>query len=195
MSRDPDWTDLAGAWTANGDDAVPAADARLVRRLRRRAMAARINFIIECLLCVFAFGVGLLLILQGGPLRLILGAATLAFGGFGLATTLWARGRAAPMLTGTPAEAVRAALHQAESGLRWARAGWWMTLAALALLGVFLAVDLLDGGTDSLKLQVLGVALLALVGWGAFSRWHGRRCRRRIAGHRAALAELEGESD
>lgn len=192
MSRDPDWSDLAGAWTENGEDAARGSDAQLVRRLRRRAVAGRINFIFECLLCGGALAVALWLVLSGGPVRLTIGAATVAFAGFGLATAVWARGRSGPTLTGTPADAVRTALHQAESGLRWARAGWWMTLAAFGFLAVHLAVDLLDRGPGPLTLPLIGGGAVALAGWGAFYRWHARRCRRRIAHHRVALDELEG---
>lgn len=191
MSRDPDWTDLAGAWTEDAGASDRGSDAQLVRHLRRRALAGRVNFIFECLLCLIAFVIAVWLILSGGPARLAIGAATMIFAGFGLATAIWARGRAAPALTGTPADAVRTALHQAESGLRWARAGWWMTLAAFAFLGVHLAVDLLDGGLEPLTLPVIGGGAVLLTGGAVLYRRHARRCRRRIASHRAALDELQ----
>ena len=192
MSREPDWTDLAGAWTENASGGARGSDAQLVRQLRRRALVGQLNFVFECLLCLVALAIAAWLILSGGPARLAIGVATLVFAGFGLATAIWARGRAAPALTGTPADAVRTALHQAESGLRWAKAGLWMTLAAFVFLGVHLAVDLLDGGPTPLTLPVIGGGAVLLAGGAVLYRRHARRCRRRIASHRAALAELAG---
>ena len=191
MSRDPDWTDLAGAWTANGDDGAAASWPQLARRLRWRAVGGRINFIAECLLCLVASALAIWLILSGDPARLIIGSATLLFAGFGLAMTVWARGRAAPVLTGTPADALRTALHQAESGLRWARAGLWMSLGGCAFLGVNLALDLMTGGPQPMTLQVIGGGAAAMAVCALLYRRHGQRCRRRIASHRAALDELE----
>lgn len=190
MSRDPDWTDLAGAWTANGGQA--AAWPQLARRLRWRALLGRINFVFECLLCLAALVLAGWLVLGGGPARLIIGAATAIFAGFALAMAVWARGRGAPVLTGTPADALRLALHQAESGLRWARAGVWMSLAGFAFLGVHLAVDLMTGGPGPLTLPVIGGGAAAMAAAMLLYHRHGQRSRRRIASHRAALDELDG---
>jgi len=191
MSCDPNWTDLAGAWTAGPAETPDAApDPGLVRRLRRRALAGRINFVFECLLCLAAFAVAGWLGTGGaGPGKLGLAIATAVFAGFALAMTVWARGGPPPALDATPADALRLALHQARAGLRWARAGVWVSVAALIFLAVNLAPDALrEGGPPAGPLLAAGAAAMVVSAW-LYHR-HGARCRRRIASHEAALKDL-----
>jgi hypothetical protein len=179
MSHPDDWTDLAEVWTAPED--APELTAASVRR---RAWLARLNFRFEAGGAVVAglFGGGIALT-QREP---VLGVAALVFGAFALIATVWARRGVGPELTTTPGETLRAAVAQARSGLRWARAGQAITCAAL----LFVIAAVLDAGIATAA-WLYGPVLLLLALCAVFYERHARRCRTRIARYEAALLELE----
>lgn len=180
-----DWTDLAEVWTAP-DAAAPSlpAPADLGRQVRRRALLATINFHAEIWGAVIAGALGgWVAVRHDAPL---LGLAGVAFSLFALAATIWAR-RAAPSgEVGTPAAALAAAIRQARSGLRWARAGQAICVAALG----FIAVVGLTHPNDHLP-QIYLAAFVFLGGMAVFYERHARLSRARIAGRERALRELE----
>ncbi|GAA0634297.1 hypothetical protein [Brevundimonas lenta] len=180
--RPDDWSDLAEVWTTPNGGVEPTAE--LVRGIRRRAWLARVNFQLEAWGAVLA-GVagGWIAFRHDEPL---LGAAAFVFAVFALAVTLWARRGAEPGEADTPAAALRTAIGQARSGLRWARAGQATTVAAL-LFVVVVAVD--EGIAGKAWLYV--PAGMFLTACSILYERHTWRCRRRIADHEAALAELD----
>jgi len=185
MTRPPhdDWTDLAEAWTTPGPEASPP-DPALLRSVRRRARLGRINFHLEAWSAVAAGLVGgFVAWRQAAPL---IGLAAVAFAGFALALTLWARRGLPADAASTPADALRAAAAQARSGLRWARAGQAVGLAAL----LFVAVVALARGVGAAA-PFLAFATVFLLACFAFYERHARRSRARLRRHEAALAELE----
>lgn len=187
MSRPEDhrsqdeWTDLTAVWNSPASEAEPDLTARFVRR---RAWLARLNFIGEALGAVIAGGLGLWVAL--GHDAPAIGLAALAFGVFGLAVTLWARRGASPGDLATPRAALDAAVAQARSGLRWARAGQAVSVAALGFLGVMVWHE-----RPSFPAPAYGAALLFLAVAVAFYERHARLARARIAGHLAVLEDLD----
>lgn len=178
-----DWNDLAEVWTAPQDGPDMTAD--LVRSMRRRAGLARLNFLLEIGGCLFGCVIGAVFAVTGwAP---IMGVAALTFSLFSLILTLWARRGAEPGLADSPAEALRAAIRQARSGQQWARAGQAITVAA----GLFVTATAVEAGDHAAPLY-LPLALL-LLGCLVFYERHARRATARMAGHAAALAELEAE--
>lgn len=177
-----DWNDLAEVWTAP-QDGPEVTD--LVRGMRRRAWLARINFLVEAGGAVVAglFGAWMALRHQ----EPVMGGAAVIFAAFALVAALWARRGAEPGLADTPAEALRAAVAQARSGLRWARAGQAVTAGAL----LFVVVVGLDAGAFPGGVWVYLAIGIVLALCAAFYERHARRARARVADHRAALAEME----
>lgn len=184
-ARPDDWTDLAQVWTtADGAAQTPGAFAALERQMRRRALLATLNFHTEIWGAVIAGALaGWVGLRHDAP---ALGAAGVIFSVFALAATLWARRGAVPGEAETPAAALAAALRQARSGLRWARAGQAICIAA----GLFTVVAGVSHPTQHMPMIYLA-AFVFLGGMAVFYERHARRCQRRIAGHMAALQELE----
>jgi hypothetical protein len=180
--RPDDWNDLAEVWTAPNGAAEPTAD--LVRRMRRRAWLARLNFQMEAVGAVAAGLIGGWVGFRNG--ELLMGAAACAFAAFAFVMTLWARRGAEPGEADTPAAALKAAIAQARSGLRWARAGQAVTVAAL----LFIVVVGLDGGIAG-RAWLYVPAGVFLTACSVLYERHARRARERIARHEAALADLE----
>jgi hypothetical protein len=181
-----DWTDLAKVWTTPGATADPAPEPAgdLERRVRRRARLATLNFHLEAWGAVVAGGLGAwVAVRHDAPL---LGFAGVAFSLFALAATVWARRDARPGDAETPAAALAGARRQARSGLRWARAGQAICVAALLFLGVV--------GLTHPNAHLPAIYLAAFVflgGMAVFYERHARISRTRIARHEAALRELE----
>ncbi len=180
------WTDLADVWTT--PEAAPEPTAPLERRVRRRALLATLNFHLEAWGAVLAGGLGGWVAWRhDAP---ILGLAGVAFALFSLAATLWARRGARTGGIETPGAALAAAIRQARSGLRWARAGQAICAAAL----LFILVVGLSAPNDALP--VIYTATFAfLSAMAVFYERHARLCKARIAGHQAALAELETDEN
>lgn len=187
MTRPPqtgdDWDDLAAAWTAPQTEMV--ADPALTRAVRRRARLGRANFLLEVGGSVAAGVIGVWAALRNGAPGVAL--AVVLFAGFALTMTLWARRGLPPEAADSPAGALRAAVAQARSGLRWARAGQAVGLAALLFVAVVAANQGVAVGDPLIVFAV--VFVLAAV---ALHERHARRCRARLSRHAAALAELEG---
>lgn len=181
MTRpDDDWNALAAVWTAPDD--APQLTAGSVRR---RALLGRLNFHIELggSLIAGAAG-GWFAVRHGSP---VLGVAAAAFAAFALAGTLWARRGAEPSAMDTPRAALEAALLQARSGLRWARAGQAICVAALLFLTVVAAAHPSGG---SLVIYLASGVFLAVT--AGFYERHARRSRRRMSRHATALRDLDG---
>lgn len=177
-----DWTDLTEVWTRPAAGVEPDLTARFVRR---RAWLSRLNFLGEAAGALVAGGMGLwAAVRHDAP---FIGLAAVAFAVFGLAVTLWARPGAAPGDLATPRAALDAALQQARSGLRWARAGQAVSVAALVFLGVMAWHD--DG---PVSVPLYGGFLIFLALAAALYERHGRRARERMRTHAKALAELDG---
>jgi len=184
MTRPDDWSDLSQVWTAPEVAPPAGAAADLERSVRRRALLATVNFHLEIWGAVIAGALGGWVALRhDAPL---LGFAGVAFAVFALIATVWARRGAVPGEAETPAAALAAAIRQARSGLRWARAGQAICIAALGFLAV-VGVAYPNAAPPTIHLT----ALVFLAGMAVFYERHARRCRRRIAVHEAALKELE----
>lgn len=180
--RPDDWSALAEVWTAPQDG--PDLTADLVARLRRRAWLARLNFHLEAWGAVVAGGLGgWFAFTHRAPL---MGLVAMVFALFALIVTLWARRGAEPGAAATPREALRAAIRQARSGLRWARAGQAVTAAA----SLFLATVAFEAGVLPAPWLFLP-ALVFLVVSAAFYERHARRAKTRIAGHEATMRDLD----
>ena len=175
-----DWTDLTEVWTRPAAGAEPDLTARFVRR---RAWLSRLNFLGEAGGALIAGGVGLWAALRHDAV--FVGMAALAFAVFGLAATLWARRGAAPGDLATPRAAVEAAVRQATSGLRWARAGQAVSVAALGFLGVMAWQD-----EEPVSVPLYCGALLFLAAAVIFYERHARRARGRVTRHLTALDDL-----
>lgn len=180
-----DWSALSRAWTADAPQADPL-DAAFVRRIGRRDRLARLNFAGEILgavavLVVIAWGV----LARGLPWQHA--AAALAFTAFAGAMTLWSRRGDPGLLTDTPEAVLRSAIGQARIGERWALAGVAISLAAMTFLVLITLITPATGGPFS---PIVFGGLLGLFVCIGFYTRHARRCRRRKAGHEAALAAL-----
>lgn len=188
MSHPDDWTDLAEVWTTDAapNDRAPDALGDLERRVRRRALLATLNFHLEAWGAVVAGALGgWVAVRHDAP---VLGLAGVIFAVFALAATLWARRGAAPGEAETPAAALAAAVRQARSGLRWARAGQAICVAALLFTGM---VGL---AAPNDHMPMIYLATFGFLGVMAiFYEHHARRCRARINRHAAALRELEAD--
>ncbi len=186
MTRPPqtgdDWDDLAEVWTAPRPG--PAVDPDLARAVRRRARLGRLNFLFEALGAIAAGVIGVWASLRNGEPGVAL--AVVLFAGFALAMTLWARRGLPPEAADTPAAALRAAAGQARSGLRWARAGQAVGVAALLFVAVVAASHRVAPGDP-----VIVFALVFVLAAVALQERHARRCRARLRRHEAALSELE----
>lgn len=186
MTRPPqtgdDWDALAEVWTA--PQPGPAVDPDLARAVRRRARLGRLNFLFEALGSIAAGLIGVWAALHNGEPGVAV--AVVLFAGFALAMTLWARRGLPPEAADTPAAALRAAAGQARSGLRWARAGQAVGVAAL----LFVAAVAISQGV-AVDDPVIVFALVFVLAAVALQERHARRCRVRLRRHAAALSELE----
>ncbi len=183
-AKPDDWSDLSQVWTAPEAASPAFIPADLERQVRRRALLATVNFHLEVWGAVLAGAVsGWVAFRHDAPL---LGSAGLVFAVFALVATVWARRGAVPGEAETPAAALAAAIRQARSGLRWARAGQAICVAAL----LFLAAVGVTYPNAALPMIYLG-SFVFLGAMAVFYERHARRCRRRIAIHQAALEELE----
>lgn len=180
----PEWAELSAVWTDPA--AAPAPDAAaLARAVRRRARLARLNYLTEIvtsLLVLLALGV----LTAQGRLALPLALAGAAFALFALGLTLWARRGLGDETASTPEQALRLALRQGQTGLRWARAGLANTVAATIFVAFILSQA---DGSGEMRVSLGGVALF-LGGCALFYAVHARRCRRRMAAHEQVLATL-----
>lgn len=179
-----DWSDLAEVWTAGQDG--PDLTADLVRSMRRRAVLARLNFHFEAWGAVVAGLVGAWAAFRHDAW--VLGGAALVFAAFALVVTLWARQGAEPGAAETPRQALAAAVGQARSGLRWARAGQAVGVAALLFVGV-VSVEAGALPTPGFHLPIAAF----LIGATLFYERHARRAKARIAGHEAAMRDLDDQ--
>lgn len=186
MTRPEDWSDLSDVWTAPEAGPPVGVPLDLKRQVRRRARLATVNFHMEIWGAVIAAALsGWVAVRHDAPL---LGFAGLAFSVFALSATVWARRGARPGEAETPGAALAAALRQARSGLRWARAGQAICIAALG----FVAVVGVTQPSD--HLPVIYTAAFGFLGiMATIYERHARRCRRRITGHAGALKELEAD--
>ena len=185
MTNPDDWTDLTAAWTAPTDQpAPPVAD--VVRRVRRRAGWARANFYVEIIGCVIAAAIGVWASLDQGSW--LIAVAAVAFCGVALGLTLWAWGGGVGDPADTPEQALRAALKQAQSGLRWARAGQLLGPVAI----VFVLIIAWDE-TWRVRLAAMAALAVFMLVFGLFYERHARRAKARITQAQAALAELEND--
>lgn len=183
---DADWTDLAEVWTAPADPGGgdPGPEPDLSRALRRRARLGALNFHIEAWGAVLAAAAGgWFAFRHDSPL---IGVAAIAFSLFALIATLWARRGLGATDADTPREALSAALRQARTGLKWARAGQAISLAGVAFLAV---MAVLRPAPEVAPVYLGGGVLMACA--ILFYERHARRSRARIARHEAALAELD----
>ena len=184
MTRRDDWSDLAEVWTAPGEGPPTGPDLALVRAVRRRARLGRLTFLAESWGSALAGLIGCAVAWRQGSPALAL--AVLAFAGFGAAMALWARKGLGPEAAETPAEALRVAAAQARAGLRWARGGQAVGVAALLFVGF---VGFSRGAPATSPLLTVAAAFL-VVCFALYER-HARRSRARLRRHEAALAELE----
>lgn len=183
-AKPDDWSDLSQVWTAPEAAPSTGVPADLERSVRRRALLATVNFHLEVWGAVIAGALsGWVAFRHDAPL---LGAAGVVFAVFALVATVWARRGAAPGEAETPAAALAAAIRQARSGLRWARAGQAICIAALGFV-VVLGVAHPNAALPVISL----IALVFLGGMAVFYERHARRCRRRIREHEATLKDLE----
>jgi hypothetical protein len=188
MTRpDDDWTDLTQAWTETPDP-EPRLDAGFIRSLRRRDRLARLNFWLEMGGGVVVLGVMGWAVRRGVPLPAA--GAALVFVLFAMGLTLWSRRGHPGLLTETPQAVLRSALGQARTGYRWALSGVAISVAAMIFQGVILTtVDPARGHIEAVTAAVFAFLLICI---GYYLR-HARRCRRRMAAHRAALEALAVE--
>lgn len=186
MTRpDDDWTDLTQAWTETPDP-EPRLDARFIRSLRRRDRLARLNFWVEMGGGVVVLGIVGWGAYRGLPLAPL--AAGLAFVLVALGLTVWARRDHPGLLTETPQAVLCSALGQARTGYRWALSGVAISVAAMIfLLIIQTTVDPARGPAGAV---IAGMFVFLVICIGYYLR-HARRCRRRMAAHRAALEALE----
>jgi signal transduction histidine kinase len=186
MTRpDDDWTDLTQAWTETPDP-EPRLDAGFIRSLRRRDRLARLNFWQEMGGGVVVLGVMGWAAYRGIPLTAL--AAGLAFVLVALGLTLWSRRGHPGLLTETPQAVLRSAMGQARTGYRWALSGVAISVAAMIFLLVILrTLDPAQGPAGAIIAGMFGFLVICI---GYYLR-HARRCRRRMAAHRAALEALE----
>jgi hypothetical protein len=91
-------------------------------------------------------------------------------------------------LTETPQAVLRSAMGQARTGYRWALSGVAISVAAMIFLLVILrTLDPAQGPAGAIIAGMFGFLVICI---GYYLR-HARRCRRRMAAHRAALEALE----
>ena len=175
-----DWSELKTAWTAPAPE--PPLDSGLIRSVRRRAWLGRLNFYAEVAACLFAAAAGGWIARQYGEWTV--GVAALLFATFSLALSVWARTGAETVAAETPRQALEAALAQARSGLRWARAGYWVGAAAIVFVGVVGLEQRPPPGLLLLMAVFLGACFIL------YAR-HARSARRRMEAHQAALDALD----
>lgn len=181
---DDDWTDLTQAWAETPDDGPPL-DAALIRSVRRRDRLARLNFLSEMGGGLAVLGVMVWAMWRGLPLPAT--GAALGFVVVALALTLWSRRGDPGLHTDTPEAVLRSAIGQARIGYRWALAGVAISLAGMIFLIVMLWVA--EPIADQRGPILAGAGLFLAVCIGFYLN-HARRCRRRMAAHRAALEAL-----
>ncbi len=177
-----DWSDLQRTWQSG-----PDSGAVELERVRARIARARRAAVLRAALDVAACGVGAVLgtwaLLRGTGTGLVVGAAALAFTGFG-GWLAWRNARRrGPVSTGTVAEALDAAIALEQSEERWARAVVPMAAAAAAFLGIVVLTLAWDADGDAARLrrqlEIVGVALLLVAAGTAAGHWLERRARRR----------------
>lgn len=176
--EDEDWSELADLWvTPNAEpDLAPKA-------LRRRALLARLHFHGEAWGALVAGAYGVYVAVRENLPEI--GFASAAFTGFAFLISLWSRRGTMVPLSGTPRDALEAALRQGKSGQRWARGGQACCLAAIAFLW---AVHLYDRPLPAQTWWFTGLILLLAA---AAYEYHARRARKRIQRYRAALNDLD----
>ncbi|WP_428149562.1 hypothetical protein [Brevundimonas sp.] len=185
MTPPDDWSDLSQVWTEGPPEPL-RPDPDLIRRLRRRARLARLNFIVE----LAGGAVVLAVLVWSVAIRDLVWPAALAavlFVAFALVMTLWSRRDGSNLLTDTPQAVLRSAIGQARLGRRWAWAGVAISLAGLIFVA---AIALLVPPESDRSVATLLIGVIVLIGCIAGYGAHARGCRRRIAAHEAALRAL-----
>lgn len=151
----------------------------LRRRLRRAALRGRTALALELLIAAGGIAAGVGLIARGNR---AVGAAAIGFSVLAGAIAWWARAGAPTVHTGHVAEALGAAIAQAQASYRAAWGGLWVCVAAQAFLAVlaFGAAARATAERSDETLIALGVAALFIAGFVSFSAVALERARGRL---------------
>lgn len=158
-----DWEDLGALWRSN----EPPELGDLRRRLRRQSFLIKAWFGHEIALAALAGGFGVWLMLKSDIAAI--GAAIAAFAAFALFMSWRAWRGSFDVQTGTPSQAVAAALDRNDALKRYIVANYVISIAAVALVVAMVASDAFGGAGDAARLQRSLTA--TTIGLGAIAVW------------------------
>ena len=174
---------LSAVWQVDsegGEFSLP----RLRSRVRRQAMAMRISIVAEALVALGGAIVGMVTLLNGTPLGIAAGLATLAFTAAAIGFAVWARRGRQTDLTQDVAGMIAQTISRMRTGLRVVQATFAVCAVAACYLAIMSALYAWwpASTTQSLRLALWlvagGLVFIVAVGVGTFS--YGRRLRREL---------------
>lgn len=196
MTSDPEWNDLAKAWRDEPEISEAFDLVGMRRRLKRRAMVARLKAASDVILCLAVGGIAISALARGTAAGVIMGLGGLAFVLLGMTVALWVARAPWETRADTVDGALRSEIIQTRSAIRRARSGYILAVGAIAfivLTAITAHVDVDTAGEDARFAIVLSLSVvLASLAWGF---WTDRRYARRLARLEKLLAELSQEEE
>lgn len=191
MTSDPEWSALADAWRDEPETTETFDLPRMRRRLKRRALIARLKSATDIVLCLAVGGIAVSALAKGTASGVIMGLGGLAFVLFGMTVTLWVARAPWETRAETVDAALRSEIVQTRSAIRRARSGYYLAIGAVAFIALTSAIlhaDLNVMDQDARFAIGLSVStVLASLAWGF---WTDRRHSRKLARLEKMLAEL-----
>lgn len=194
MTSDPEWNDLAKAWRDEPEVSEAFDLAGMRRRLKRRAMIARLKAASDIILCLAVGGIAITALARGTAAGVIMGLGGLAFVLFGMTVSLWVARAPWETRAETVNAALRSEIVQTRSAIRRARSGYILAVGAIAfiiLTTITLQADLHRRDEEAEFAVRLSLSVvLASLAWGV---WTDRRLNRKLARLEKMFAELAEE--
>jgi hypothetical protein len=193
MTTDPEWNALADAWRDEPETTETFDLPRMRRRLKTRALIARLKAAADIVLCLLVGGIAVSAMARGTPTGVIMGLGGLAFVLFGMTVALWVARAPWETRAETVDAALRSEIVQTRSAIRRARSGYYLAVGAIAFIALTIFVlraDLNAVGDDDARFAVT-LSLSVVVASLAWGIWTDRQHSRKLARLEKMLAELE----
>ncbi len=194
MTSDPEWNDLAKAWRDEPEVSEAFDLVGMRRRLKRRAMIARLKAASDIILCLAVGGIAVSALARGTAAGVIMGQGGLAFVLFGMTVTLWVARAPWETRAYTVNAALRSEVVQTRSAIRRARSGYILVVGAIAFIILTTVITYAaEGATDGDTWFAIGLSLSTMVASVAWSAWTDSRLNRKLARLEKMLGELAAE--
>ncbi|MET0337353.1 MAG: hypothetical protein ABW063_06280 [Caulobacter sp.] len=189
MTSDPEWNALADAWRDEPETTETFDLPRMRRRLKRRAVIARVKIALDVAGCLMVGGFAIYSITRGTPTGVITGLGGLAFVLFGLTVALWVARAPWETRAETVDAALRSEIVQARAASRRAQSGYYISAGAVAFIVLVFMVARADRNRDDAT-AAIAFSLAAIAASLVWAAWTDHQHRRKLALLETMLAEL-----